>query len=99
MVIIRGRLVLAVCRKTTELKLSASDDIGVITLISTDVERTLIVIRDIHEYWANCMQVGVACFLLQSDLSTAFVAPVIVIMLSTFTAACMGKLAGPRQHP
>ena len=97
-IMVRGCLVLAVYEKTTELQLSASTDPGVITLMSSDVERVMRGILDIHEYWANPIQIGLSCWLLQRQLGAAFAAPLVVVALSTLAAFFLGKLLGPRQR-
>lgn len=95
---LRGCLVSAIYSKKTELKLSVEDDSSVVTLMSIDVERTMIGILDIHEYWANCIQVAVACWLLQAELGKVFVVPIVVVLISVLLAALASKLVSPRQR-
>ena len=65
---VRGSLVTAIYRKTTEISLTALDNSAAVTLMSTDVERIIIGLRMMHEFWANLIQVGIATWLLQRQL-------------------------------
>ncbi|KIL92440.1 hypothetical protein FAVG1_04851 [Fusarium avenaceum] len=97
-IMVRGSLVLAVYKKTTELRMVADGDCGALTLMSTDVERITRGILDLHEYWANMIQIGLSCWLLQRELGSAFAASLVVVALSALTAFGIGKLLGPRQR-
>lgn len=94
----RGSLVLSVYRKTTELKSSAPDDAAVLTLMSTDVERVAQGILNIHELWANLIQVGISSWLLQVKIGPAFAAPIVVVLISTLLTILAGKAVTPRQR-
>ncbi|KLO86349.1 multidrug resistance protein [Fusarium fujikuroi] len=96
-IIVRGILVLAVYEKTTELRMPVDGDSGALTLMSTDVERITRGILDLHEYWANTIQITLSCWLLQRELGAAFAASLGVVAVSTLTAFGIGKLLGPRQ--
>ncbi|KAI7763154.1 hypothetical protein LZL87_012191 [Fusarium oxysporum] len=96
-IMVRGILVLAVYEKTTELRMPANGDSGALTLMSTDVERITRGVLDLHEYWANTIQIALSCWLLQRELGAAFAASLGVVAVSTLTAFGIGKLLGPRQ--
>ncbi|KAG4266616.1 hypothetical protein FPRO03_01900 [Fusarium proliferatum] len=96
-IMVRGILVLAVYEKTTELRMPVDGDSGALTLMSTDVERITRGILDLHEYWANTIQIALSCWLLQRELGAAFAASLGVVAVSTLTAFGIGKLLGPRQ--
>ncbi|EXA54769.1 hypothetical protein FOVG_02176 [Fusarium oxysporum f. sp. pisi HDV247] len=96
-IMVRGILVLAVYEKTTELRMPADGDSGALTLMSTDVERITRGVLDLHEYWANTIQIALSCWLLQRELGAAFAASLGVVAVSTLTAFGIGKLLGPRQ--
>ncbi|ORY68183.1 ATPase-like protein [Pseudomassariella vexata] len=93
----RGCLAGAVYKKTTEAKLSASGDAAAITLMSTDVERIRLGFLNLHEFWANTIEVGLASWLLQRQLGTAFVAPLIVVIVCVLGGAYTNKFTGRRQ--
>ncbi|KAF4435232.1 multidrug resistance [Fusarium acutatum] len=94
---VRSILVLAVYEKTTDLRIPAEGDSGALTLMSTDVERITRGILDLHEYWANTIQIALSCWLLQQELGAAFAASLGVVAISTLTAFGIGQLLGPRQ--
>ncbi|EPE07201.1 abc transporter [Ophiostoma piceae UAMH 11346] len=114
MFMVRGALAAAVYRKTTELPLTeaptdTSDEnkdknkstaSASLTLMSTDVERIRTGFLNIHEYWANLVQIGVACWLLKRTLGSAgaFVAPLVVILLSVSVMSSVAVLTGKRQR-
>lgn len=75
---VRGSLVTAIYRKTTEISLTALDNSAAVTLMSTDVERIIIGLRSMHEFWANLIQVGIATWLLQRQIGLACVAPIAI---------------------
>jgi ATP-binding cassette subfamily C (CFTR/MRP) protein 1 len=60
----RGSLAGAVYKKTTEAKLTTVGASSAITLMSADVERIRLGFLNLHEFWANCIEVGLAGWLL-----------------------------------
>lgn len=96
-IMVRGILVLAVYEKTTELRMPVGGDSGALTLMSTDVERITRGILDLHEYWANTIQIALSCWLFQRELGAAFAASLGVVAVSTLTAFGIGKPLRPRQ--
>ncbi|KAL2020583.1 hypothetical protein VTK56DRAFT_8171 [Thermocarpiscus australiensis] len=93
----RGLLASAVYRKTTESKLTASGDSAALTLMSTDVERIITGLLSAHEFWANTVEVGLACWLLSRQIGPAFVAPLIVVGGCIVCSSVLARSAGPRQ--
>lgn len=75
---LRGTLITAVYGKATNIVAVAKDNKASITLMSTDVERSTRGLIDLHEMWANIVQVAVATWLLEIELGAACVGPVIV---------------------
>lgn len=73
---VRGALVTAIYRKTTEISITALDNSAAITLMSTDVERVEFGLRMIHEFWASVLQIGLGTYILERELGVAVVAPV-----------------------
>lgn len=94
----RGSLVAAIYKKTTETKLGAADDSAAVTLMSTDIERIIRGGRFVHEMWANVIEVAIGCWLLEGQLGTAFVAPIVVILASTAMLAGLTRFVGKRQN-
>lgn len=76
----RGCLVSAVYEKTLETQILAGDDAAAVTLMSTDIERIAAGMENMHDMWANILEAGLGCWLLQRKLGFAFLSPVIVII-------------------
>ncbi|TID01979.1 Multidrug resistance-associated protein 1 [Colletotrichum higginsianum] len=94
---VRATLASAVYRKTTTISLSAADDSAALTLMNADVERVKMGFLPLHEYWANTVEVALACWLLQRQIGAAFVAPVIVVIICTAASTVTARLTGKRQ--
>ncbi|KAL3424167.1 ABC transporter [Phlyctema vagabunda] len=94
----RGSLAGAIYKKTTEVKLSAAGDSAALTLMSTDVERIRLGFLYLHEFWANSIEVALATWLLQRQLGTAFVAPLVVILICIVGGGFTNKFTGERQR-
>jgi ATP-binding cassette subfamily C (CFTR/MRP) protein 1 len=75
---LRGTLITAVYGKATNIAAVAKDNKVSITLMSTDVERTIRGLIDLHEMWANIVQVAIATWLLEIELGAACVGPAII---------------------
>lgn len=54
---LRGIIVSAVFRKTTEMSTTSLDDLAAVTLMSTDVERIIAGFSVLHELWAAPIQI------------------------------------------
>lgn len=93
----RGALAGAVYQKTVRAKMSAADDSAALTLISTDIERIIKGCLNLHEFWANTVEVGLACWLLSYQIGIAFVAPLIVVSCCVICSAILARFTGPRQ--
>ncbi|RDW71555.1 hypothetical protein BP6252_08118 [Coleophoma cylindrospora] len=94
---VRGALVTAIYHKTTEISITALDNLAAVTLMSADVERIVQGLRSIHEFWANFIQVGIATYLLQRELGLACIAPIVVAVLSAGGAFGLSSTASSRQ--
>ncbi|KAJ0162666.1 Canalicular multispecific organic anion transporter 1 [Colletotrichum tanaceti] len=94
---VRATLASAVYHKTTTISLSAADDSAALTLMNADVERVKMGFLPLHEYWANMVEVALACWLLQRQIGAAFVAPVIVVIICTAASTVTAQLTGRRQ--
>jgi len=77
---LRGTLIIAVYGKATNIPAITKDNKAPITLMSTDVEQTIRGLIDLHEMWANVVQVAIATWLLEIELGTACVGPVIIAL-------------------
>ena len=75
---LRGMLITAIYAKTATISVTALDDKAAVTLMSADVERIIRGLREMHELWANVVQIGVATWLLERQLGWACVAPLAI---------------------
>ncbi|KAK1967123.1 hypothetical protein LY78DRAFT_19390 [Colletotrichum sublineola] len=75
---LRGVLVAAIYSKTTELRVAPGDDAAAVTLMSTDVEAIIRAWRELHEFWANIIQIALATWLLSTHIGYAACGPIIV---------------------
>ncbi|KAF2449993.1 putative multidrug resistance protein [Karstenula rhodostoma CBS 690.94] len=82
LVMLRGSLVTTVFKKATDLSLGQFDPAESVTLMSTDVERVSRGLLDMHELWANMVQVAIATWLIKVELGVAAVAPVAVALVT-----------------
>ncbi|KAF2030694.1 hypothetical protein EK21DRAFT_65006, partial [Setomelanomma holmii] len=74
----RGGLICAVSEKMLKLDATYTRiDVG-FTLINTDVERMCQSLRNMHEVWANVIELGIAIHLLARQMGAAFVAPMVL---------------------
>ncbi|KAF4552927.1 ABC transporter-like protein 4 [Elsinoe fawcettii] len=88
---LRGILTTAVYRKSLDLSINAEDRDASVTLMSTDVARINRGFFEVHEFWANVIQIGVATYLINTQLGTAFVGPLIVAIVSVGATLGMAK--------
>ncbi|KAJ5096778.1 hypothetical protein N7456_007499, partial [Penicillium angulare] len=93
----RGCLTSLIYRKTIQAPISAADDKEAVTLMSTDVERIRMGLMQLHEFWANPLQVGIACWLLQRQIGAAFVAPIVVVLICVLASTVVMRFVGPKQ--
>jgi ATP-binding cassette subfamily C (CFTR/MRP) protein 1 len=94
----RGALASAIYEQTLRSKLSVVGDSSVLTLMSTDIERTREGFLSIHELWASFLETGVALWLLYRQLGAAFVAPVIVISVCVVCVSITSRWSSPKQN-
>ncbi|UKZ47330.1 hypothetical protein TrVGV298_001548 [Trichoderma virens] len=90
---LRGVLVSAVFSKVTEVSIVAVDDSAALTLMSSDVDVIGRAMRQIHEFWANVFQIGIATWLLSKQIGYAAAGPIIVSVLSLVATMVVSPLA------
>ena len=93
---LRVCLVTAVYRTTVRLPEYRRDNAAAITLMNSDVNFIQTGFEDIHECWASLVEVAIACWLLQRQLGSAFVAPLIVVVVCAAASFGLGKFTGKR---
>ncbi|ETS74012.1 hypothetical protein PFICI_13878 [Pestalotiopsis fici W106-1] len=93
----RGALAGVVYRKVVAAKLSATQDSSALTLMSADIERIISGGLNLHEFWANAIQVGLASWLLSRDIGPSAIAPLIVVFCCFVSSSILSKVTVPRQ--
>ncbi|KUJ23459.1 putative ABC multidrug transporter [Mollisia scopiformis] len=95
---VRSALVSAIYQKTTERRLAAGDDMASVTLMSTDVERINLAFRNLHEFWANTIEVGLASWLLYLQLGPAFAVPIVTVLCCAAVLTFLVRYVGRAQR-
>ncbi|KAM0309032.1 hypothetical protein ACHAO8_009390 [Botrytis cinerea] len=75
---VRGVLVPAIYQKTTQMGIGDFDNAAAVTLMSADTERIIYALRQMHEVWANIIEVGLATWLLYTQVGFACFAPLVI---------------------
>ncbi|KAI7338183.1 multidrug resistance-like protein [Hortaea werneckii] len=76
--IIRGLLIGVICEKSLQLPNDEASKQSAITLISADTERINLGLRNMHEVWANVIELAVAIYLLQREVGAVAVVPLFI---------------------
>lgn len=68
--------------RAPELKSSSSNELGLgtLSLMSTDAEQIVSSFEDVHEIWANPIEIGLAIWLLYRLLGVGSIGPVIPVL-------------------
>ncbi|KAF5005603.1 hypothetical protein FDECE_7964 [Fusarium decemcellulare] len=90
---LRGVLVSAVFSKATEMSITETDDSAAVTLMSSDVDVIVRAIREIHEFWANTIQIAVATWLLSIQIGYAASGPMIVSFVALLGTVFFSPMA------
>ncbi|OKL58596.1 hypothetical protein UA08_06381 [Talaromyces atroroseus] len=77
---IRAGLVSIIYAATTGSKSVQAKDMAAITLMDTDVERIASDFRFVHEIWASALEVGIALWLLELQVSVACLVPAVICL-------------------
>ncbi|KAF5647245.1 multidrug resistance-associated 1 [Fusarium sp. NRRL 52700] len=91
--LLRGVLVSAVFSKATDLSITTTDDSAAVTLMSSDVDVIVRAVREIHEFWANIIQLAIATLLLSTHIGYAAVGPIIVSLVALIATVLVSPLA------
>ncbi|KAF5605191.1 multidrug resistance-associated 1 [Fusarium subglutinans] len=91
--LLRGMLVSAVFSKATDLSITITDDSAAVTLMSSDVDVIVRAVREIHEFWANIIQLAIATWLLSTHIGYAAVGPIIVSLVALIATVLVSPLA------
>ncbi|KAF2993851.1 hypothetical protein E8E13_000166 [Curvularia kusanoi] len=94
---IRGGLISAISAKMMKLDTTNTENGNGYTLISTDVERICQSLRNMHEVWANLIELGIAIYLLARQLSVACIAAVVVVAGCSIGSLALSGRVGESQ--
>ena len=75
---LRGSLIGLVYKQVARTRAVDASDITAVTLMGTDIERIALRFMSIHESWCALVDIGVAIWLLERQMSVAAVAPIIL---------------------
>lgn len=96
---LRGSLITVIFEKATKLSLGELDSAQSVTLMSTDVERTIRGLLEMHDMWANVIQVAVATWLIETELGVACVAPIAIALCTSSEINFFGIMLTFNQFP
>ncbi|KAK8017726.1 P-loop containing nucleoside triphosphate hydrolase [Apiospora rasikravindrae] len=96
-VMLRGVLVATIYRRTLSMSLSVAEDATALSLMSTDVERIVMGMVHIHDCWSTIVQVGIAMWILYTEVGAIFIAPIVLALVCTFAAVGLSSFAGAFQ--
>lgn len=93
----RGCLCSSVFLKTTELSVATVGKSQAVTLMSTDVDRILAGLVNLHEFWAGLIQAALGSWLLYNYLGPSLAVPIALVVASFFAVATLGRHVGRYQ--
>jgi ATP-binding cassette, subfamily C (CFTR/MRP), member 1 len=77
-VTIRGSLISIIYDKTLTLSPDGLSESAALAMVTTEVETVVLGFEDMHEVWANAVQLALAVWLLEQRIIWACVGPVII---------------------
>ncbi|POR35992.1 Uncharacterized protein TPAR_03804 [Tolypocladium paradoxum] len=90
----RGCLCSSVFLKTTELSVATVGKSQAVTLMSTDVDRILAGLLNLHEFWAGLVQAALGSWLLFNYLGPSLAVPIALVVASFLAVATLGRHVG-----
>ncbi|CAH0058842.1 unnamed protein product [Clonostachys solani] len=94
---VRGGLVALVYDRTMSLSSSTIDKSSAVTVMSADIERITIGLKNIHDLWANVIQVTFAAWLLERQTGVAIILPLLVAASCGYGTLKISAAAGGQQ--
>lgn len=77
---LRGGLVALVYQRSLDIRATEGGNITAVALMGTDIERIAEVMAMFHEIWACFIDILIACWLLERQLSLACLAPIALVL-------------------
>ncbi|PWY69102.1 multidrug resistance protein MDR [Aspergillus heteromorphus CBS 117.55] len=94
---IRGAIVSMIYEKTLDLKFEEYSDSAALTLMSNDIDNIASGVQNLHEVWASLVEVAIALYLLQREVSWAAAIPAVLSFAVFFFTHFLSKSAPRRQ--
>lgn len=94
----RSILVTETYINVTKARIGTSDNSAALTLMSTDIERIRLGLRNLHEFWASLIQAAIAGWLLYTRLGIVFVAPIGLVLVCFAGLGILISFAGDSQR-
>ncbi|KAH0400493.1 P-loop containing nucleoside triphosphate hydrolase protein, partial [Aureobasidium melanogenum] len=91
---LRGCLISQIHDKA--LRSRVDTDSNPLMLMNVDVEKTLVGIRPLHEFWACGVSIVIALGLLYSQVGLPFLAPLVLLVVFITICSTNGKKIGPK---
>lgn len=88
----RGSLIAIIYQQTLQARAADLGQVTAISLVGADVERISMAIGFIHEAWGCILDISVAIWLLERQLSVACVAPALVIIILIALTGPLGPM-------
>jgi ATP-binding cassette subfamily C (CFTR/MRP) protein 1 len=76
--LVRGTLIAVVYSKTLDLALNTGNTSSSSALMSVDVERICACLVNLHELWADIIEVGIAVYILERNIGVACISPALL---------------------
>ncbi|KAL1301466.1 hypothetical protein AAFC00_005715 [Neodothiora populina] len=92
---IRGCLITALHDKALRCRSSAKS--SPLMLMNVDVEKAVLGVKQMHDYWATILAIGIALALLYMQIGYVFIAPLILLVALITASSLNGKRVLPRQ--
>ncbi|KAH8702423.1 multidrug resistance-associated protein [Talaromyces proteolyticus] len=95
---LRGGLMALVFQHMMDLPLGSIDESSAMSLMGSDIEMLAEYFQStVCETWANVIQLGLATWLLETQVGAVCIAPVVVVIVFTITSFGMGNAVTTRQ--
>ncbi|GAB1206155.1 hypothetical protein APSETT445_004837 [Aspergillus pseudonomiae] len=96
---LRGGLMAIVFQHMMNLPSGSVDESSAISLMGTDIEMLAEYFQStVCETWANIIQLGLATWLLQTQVGAVCIAPIVVVIIFTVASLGMGNAVSARQQ-
>ncbi|KAN0099750.1 putative ABC multidrug transporter [Hyaloscypha variabilis] len=95
--LVRGNLVAMIYDKSLTLGTDKHKYFSAITLMSTDVERIVNGVKNLHESWASLIELAMGLYLLQTQIGLACFTPLVLAVIISITVSKTAPLSSRYQ--